>query len=61
MVDRNLINSLGITDEQVQEQIGGVLDSEELSQNLTDAMQEASSRFKVGSILTGQIVSVIGN
>ncbi len=62
MVDRNLIKSLGITDEQVQEQIGDALgDGENVSQNLADAMQEASSRFKVGSILTGQIVSVIGN
>ncbi len=62
MVDRNLIKSLGITDEQIQEQIGDALGSgEDVSQNLTDAMQEASSRFKVGSILTGQIVSVIGN
>ena len=62
MVDQNLIKSLGITEEQIQEQIGGALGGgKDVSQNLADAMQEASSRFKVGSILTGQIVSVIGN
>ncbi|MDY7010175.1 MAG: 30S ribosomal protein S1 [Planctomycetota bacterium] len=61
MVDQNLIQSLGITEEQIAEQIGDALGGGDISQNLTDAMQEASSRFKVGSILSGQVVSVIGN
>ena len=61
MVDQNLINSLGITDEEVNRHLKEALPNGGDSEDLVETVKQASERFQVGSILTGRIVSVVGN
>jgi len=61
MVDRNLIGSLGITDEQVAAELAAAFGGEDVGQGLDQAMTDAASTFQVGSILKGRIVTVLGN
>ena len=61
MVDQNLINSLGITDEEVNKYLKEALPNGGDSEDLVETVKQASERFQVGSILTGRIVSVVGN
>lgn len=61
MVDRNLINSLGITDEEINSHLEKALPGGGGSEDLVETIRQASERFQVGSILTGRIVSVVGN
>jgi len=61
MVDRNLIQSLGITDEQVSSELAAALGTEDAAGTLEQAIQDKSSQFQVGSILKGRVVNVVGN
>ena len=61
MVDRNLIKSLGITDEQVRTEMAAAMGGQDASEDLGAMMKEASSQFQVGSVLKGRVVSAIGN
>ena len=61
MVDQNLINSLGITDEEVNKHLQEALPNGGDSEDLIETVKQASDRFQVGSILTGRIVSIVGN
>ena len=61
MVDQNLINLLGITDEELNKHLEEALPNGGGSEDLVETVKQASERFQVGSILTGRIVSVIGN
>jgi small subunit ribosomal protein S1 len=60
MVDYNLIKSLGITDEEVQRQISQALGQEYNLDALSRTIQEKASP-QPGAVLTGRVVSVIGN
>ncbi|KKL09570.1 hypothetical protein LCGC14_2564530, partial [marine sediment metagenome] len=61
MVDRNLIRSLGITDESVKDELAAALGDEQGRAGLEQALDDTSSQFQVGSILKGKIVTVVGN
>jgi len=60
MVDHNLIASLGLTQEQLDQQLsdalGGEFDPDALSQIIQD-----KSAHQVGAILKGRVLSVLGN
>ncbi|MCJ7544939.1 MAG: 30S ribosomal protein S1 [Phycisphaerae bacterium] len=60
MVDHNLIKSLGVTDEEVQRQISAALGGEYSLDVLGQTIQEKASP-QPGTVLTGHIVSVVGN
>ncbi len=60
MVDYNLIKSLGVTDEEVQRQISQALGQEYNLDVLSRTIQEKASP-QPGTVLTGRVVSVIGN
>ena len=61
MVDRNLINSLGISDDEVKAQLSEALGGVEVSEGLDEAMKAAAAQFTVGNVLKGRIVNVAGN
>src|SRR5512136_1571111 len=60
MVDRNIINKLGLSDEKLQEQIGELFWDGE-SQYLEQMLQGKVDSRLPGTILKGTIVSQIGN
>ena len=60
MVDRNLINSLGISDDDVRREMVAAFGDEQTSV-VNETLKESSEQFQVGSILKGRIVSVLGN
>ena len=58
MVDFNLINSLNITDEDIEQQLaelGG------MEGDITEAMMQETAQHKPGQILQGRIIDIIGN
>ncbi|HET6427125.1 MAG TPA: 30S ribosomal protein S1 [Phycisphaerae bacterium] len=61
MVDKNLIRSLGVTDEEVSSELAVALGNQDATAGLDQILQESSSQFQVGSVLTGRIVTVTGN
>jgi len=60
MVDHNLINSLGITDADVEQQISQAMGAEFDQEALSNVIQDKASP-QVGKILTGRVVDVVGN
>ena len=60
MVDRNLIQSLNISDLDVERELSRALGQEFTSEALGEMMQERPTP-QAGSVLTGRVVSVIGN
>jgi len=56
MVDYNLINSLGITDEDIQAQLGGDDFSQDAIVNMI-----AQTSHQPGSVIKGRVVNVVGN
>jgi len=61
MVDKNLIGSLGITEEEVNGQLAEALGGQASAADLDKALRDSSSPFQVGAVLTGRVVSVSGN
>jgi len=61
MVDKNLIRSLGVTDEEVSSELAVALGNQDATAGLDQILQDSSSQFQVGSVLTGRIVTVTGN
>ena len=61
MVDKNLIRSLGVTDEEVTAQLTEALGGQDAEEGLGAILQDSSSQFQVGTILKGRIVSVVGD
>jgi small subunit ribosomal protein S1 len=59
MVDHNLIQSLGITDADIENQLKDALGTEFQQESLGDPQQK--SIHDVGTILTGRIVNIVGN
>ncbi|MDY6912892.1 MAG: 30S ribosomal protein S1 [Planctomycetota bacterium] len=60
MVDRNLIQSLNVSDEEVQKQLSEALGTEFNQDVFGDVVQETTTH-QPGTILSGHVVSVIGN
>jgi small subunit ribosomal protein S1 len=60
MVDHNLINSLGVTDADVEQQISQAMGAEFDQEALSNVIQDKASP-QVGKILTGRVVDVVGN
>jgi len=60
MVDHNLIQSLAISDEDIEQELTRSLGQDYNTTALGDMIQEKPSP-KAGTILTGHVVSVIGN
>jgi small subunit ribosomal protein S1 len=60
MVDYNLIKSLGVSDEEVQQQLQQALGSGFNQDTLGEMIQERTSH-QTGAVLTGRIVNVVGN
>jgi len=60
MVDRNLIKSLQVSDEEVEKQIAEALGGKSDEQLLKD-ITEQEATHKPGTILTGRVVDVIGD
>ncbi|MHC4271180.1 MAG: hypothetical protein ACYST2_02565 [Planctomycetota bacterium] len=60
MVDRNIINQLGITDEDLDTQVNKMLGDKE-NELLEEVMQEKVDSSLPGSILKGRIVTQLGN
>jgi small subunit ribosomal protein S1 len=61
MVDKNLINSLGIDDADIASQLSEALGAGGMVEGIDRALEKASEQFQVGSVLKGRIVSVTGN
>ena len=58
MVDFNLINSLNITDDDIEQQLaelGGI------EGDITEAMMQETAQHQPGQILQGRIIDIIGN
>jgi len=60
MVDRNIISKLGLTQEQVEEQVNQLF-NEEHTQLLNEALDKKVDTLVPGTILTGRIVTRLGN
>ncbi|MHC4293028.1 MAG: 30S ribosomal protein S1 [Planctomycetota bacterium] len=60
MVDRNIINQLGITEEDLEIQVNEMLGDKE-NELLEEVMQEKVDSSLPGSILKGRIVTQLGN
>jgi small subunit ribosomal protein S1 len=60
MVDRNIVNKLGLSEEQLDQQVGEMFSDEE-SRYLEQALQTRVDSRLPGTILKGTIVSQIGN
>jgi len=60
MVDRNIISKLGLSNEQVNEELSQLF-TEECSELLNRALEKKVDALVPGTILTGTIVSQIGN
>ena len=60
MVDHNLIQSLGISDNEVETQLAQAL-GEDFSQDALQAMIQENIGHQPGNILKGRVVSVIGS
>ncbi len=60
MVDHNLIKSLGVSEEDIQQQLNEALGSEFDDQSMGQLVQETSEHAP-GAILIGHVVNVIGN
>jgi len=60
MVDRNIINKLGLSKEQIDQQVNEMFGQEE-SQYLEEVLQKKVDSRLPGTILKGRIVSQIGN
>ncbi|MBN1795318.1 MAG: 30S ribosomal protein S1 [Sedimentisphaerales bacterium] len=60
MVDRNIINKLGLSDQELEEQVGQLFGQDE-NQYLEDVLQRKVDSKLPGTILEGTIVSQIGN
>ena len=61
MVDKNLIRSLGVTDEEVSAQLTEALGGSDGGEGLGAILRDSSSQFQVGTILKGRVVSVVGD
>ena len=61
MVDRNLIESLGITDEAVQAELDEAMGGLDAAERMDKALAEKSDQFQVGRVLKGRVVNVVGN
>ncbi|GAF74482.1 unnamed protein product, partial [marine sediment metagenome] len=60
MVDRNIVNRLGISEQQLDQQVGEMFGEEE-NQFLEEVLQAKVDSHLPGTILKGKIVSQIGN
>ena len=60
MVDRNIVNKLGLSEQQLDQQVGEMFSDEE-SQYLEQALKTRVDSRLPGTILKGTIVSQIGN
>ena len=60
MVDRNIVRSLGLSDENIEQQVSEMF-SEEHSQLLSDALDKKGQELVLGNILEGKIVIRLGN
>ena len=60
MVDRNIINKLGLSEEKLDQQVGEIFGEQE-NQFLEEALQTKVDSRLPGTILKGTIVSQIGN
>ena len=60
MVDRNIVNKLGLSEQQIDQQVGEMFSDEE-SRYLEQALETRVDSRLPGTILKGTIVSQIGN
>jgi len=60
MVDRNIVNKLGLTSEQLDQQVSEMFGQEE-NQYLEEVLQQKVDSHLPGTILKGKIVSQLGN
>ena len=60
MVDRNIINKLGLSQEKIEEQVNELF-TDEHSQLLDEALNNKVDALIPGTILTGRIVTRLGN
>jgi small subunit ribosomal protein S1 len=61
MVDRNLIESLGISEDQVVAEMSAALGGGDATESLEQSIRDDVSQFQAGTILKGRVVNVIGN
>ncbi|MHC4123949.1 MAG: S1 RNA-binding domain-containing protein, partial [Planctomycetota bacterium] len=60
MVDRNIINKLGLSNEELDKQVGAMFGTKE-SEHLEEVLQNKVDSHLPGTILKGTIISQIGN
>ena len=60
MVDRNLIRSLDVSEEEIEKHLSEALGTA-YSREVMDGLIEEKTSYQPGSILTGRVVNVIGN
>ncbi|NQU76403.1 MAG: hypothetical protein HQ546_08845, partial [Planctomycetes bacterium] len=61
MVDQNLINSLGFSDEDLNNQLQEFLGDDYDPNKLGETINATVTQFQPGKILAGRVVSIIGN
>jgi len=61
MVDRNLINDLGVDDSQIEQELVDVLGSEMAGDGFAVTVDETISNFQAGSILKGRVIGTAGD
>ncbi len=61
MVDQNLINSLNLSDADLDEQLQLALGDNINSENLSEMIDATVTQFNPGTILNGRVVSVLGS
>ena len=60
MVDYNLIQSLGVSDQDIETQIAAALGDEFKQESLGDVIQQTTTH-QPGAVLKGRVVNVVGN
>jgi len=61
MVDQNLINSLGLSDEQIAGQLQDALGADFDPESMGEMIDSTVTQFQTGTILKGRVVNIIGN
>ena len=61
MVDQNLINSLGLSDDELDAELKAVLGADFDPAQLGSMIDSTATQFQPGAILKGRVVNIVGN
>lgn len=61
MVDQNLIKSIEISDELVEQELAAAFDGQTDADKIAQTIDQTIGNFQAGSILTGRVVGIVGD